>query len=285
MAVRTRPDGTVAASAPGYRRFMPALMPTRNGSAVFFEQKVRVDGTERFVQAVRAAHPDVHVTVFEVLLWALAHTFDRHPNINRFVAGGRLYDRDGIWISFTVKTELSEEGTLLEVKHRFDPTQGFVDLARDVEASVAAARAGAEGLAAKELELFLHLPSPLRRGVVRVAGAANAVNLLPRAFIDGDPFFASAFVTNLGSVGLDAAFHHLYEYGTIPVFCTLGRIHDDVVAVDGQPKVARVATVRFTYDERVEDGLYAGRALDDFRAMLEDPEAHEAHDPSAGATP
>ena len=282
MAVRTRPDGTVAASAPGYRRFMPALMPTRNGSAVFFEQKVRVDGTERFVQAVRAAHPDVHVTVFEVLLWALAHTFDRHPNINRFVAGGRLYDRDGIWISFTVKTELSEEGTLLEVKHRFDPTQGFVEVARDVEASVAAARAGAESLAAKELELFLHLPSPLRRGVVRVAGAANAVNLLPRAFIDGDPFFASAFVTNLGSVGLDAAFHHLYEYGTIPVFCTLGRIHDDVVAVDGQPTVARVATVRFTYDERVEDGLYAGRALDDFRAMLEDP---EAHDPSVEATP
>ena len=151
-----------------------------------------------------------------------------------------------------------------------------------MEASVAAARAGTESLAAKELELFLHLPSPLRRGVVRVAGAANAVNLLPRAFIDGDPFFASAFVTNLGSVGLDAAFHHLYDYGTIPVFCTLGRIHVDVVAVDGQPTVARVATVRFTYDERVEDGLYAGRALDDFRAMLEDP---EAHDLSAGATP
>lgn len=254
---------------------MPALMPTRNGSAVFFEQKVRVEGTERFVQAVRAAHPDVHVTVFEVLLWALAHTFDRHPNINRFVAGGRLYDRTGIWISFTVKTELSEAGTLLEVKHRFDPTQDFVELAHELEAAVAAARAGAEGLADKELELFLHLPSPLRRGVVRLAGAANAVNLLPRAFIDGDPFFASAFATNLGSVGLDAAFHHLYEYGTIPVFVTLGRIHDDVVAVDGASTVARVATVRFTYDERVEDGLYAGRALEDFRAMLEDPEAHQ----------
>lgn len=141
MAGFTRPDGTVAASAPGYRRFMPALMPTRNGSAVFFEQKVRVEGTERFVQAVRAAHPDVHVTVFEVLLWALAHTFDRHPNINRFVAGGRLYDRTGIWISFTVKTELSEAGTLLEVKHRFDPTQDFVELARELEAAVAAARA------------------------------------------------------------------------------------------------------------------------------------------------
>jgi pyruvate/2-oxoglutarate dehydrogenase complex dihydrolipoamide acyltransferase (E2) component len=105
-----------------------------------------------------------------------------------------------------------------------------------------------------------------------VAGAANALNLLPRAFIDGDPFFASAFVSNLGSVGLDAAFHHLYEYGTIPIFCALGRIHDDVVVDDGRPSVARVATVRFTYDERVEDGLYAGHALDDFRRLLEHPE-------------
>jgi pyruvate/2-oxoglutarate dehydrogenase complex dihydrolipoamide acyltransferase (E2) component len=272
MAGRHRPDGTVAADAPGYRRFMPALMPTRNGSAVFFEQRVRVDDTERFVEAVRAAHPDLHPTVFHVLLWALAHTFDRHPRINRFVAGGRLYERDGIWISFTAKTELSEAGTLLEVKHRFDPAQPFAELARELEDAVARARAGSTGPADRELELFLHLPPVLRRGVVRVAGAANALNLLPRAFVDGDPFFASAFVTNLGSVGLDAAFHHLYEYGTIPIFCVLGRIHDEVVADHGRPTVARVATVRFTYDERVEDGLYAGRALDDFKALLERPE-------------
>ena len=272
MTGHHRPDGRLAAKAPGYRQFMPALMPSRNGSAVFFEQRVRVEGAERFVAEPRAANPDIHPTVFHVLLWALAHTFDRHPNINRFVAGGRLYERDGIWISFTAKTELTEAGTLLEVKHRFDPTQSFADLAREIEAAVTRARGGATGPADRELELFLHLPPVLRRGVVRVAGAANALNLLPRAFIDGDPFFASAFVSNLGSVGLDAAFHHLYEYGTIPIFCALGRIHDDVVVDDGRPSVARVATVRFTYDERVEDGLYAGHALDDFRRLLEHPE-------------
>lgn len=273
MARRHRPDGSVAADTPGYRRFMPALMPTRNGSAVFFEQQIRVDGAERFVESTRAAHPELHPTVFHVLLWALAHTLDGHPRINRFVAGGRLYERDGIWISFTAKTELSEAGTLLEVKHRFDPSQPFADLVRDLERAVAQARAGATGPADRELELLLHLPPALRRGVVRVAGAANALNLLPRAFVDGDPFFASAFVANLGSVGLDAAFHHLYEYGTIPIFCALGRIHDAVVAEDGRPAVARVATIRFTYDERVEDGLYAGRALDDFKALLERPHA------------
>jgi hypothetical protein len=172
-----------------------------------------------------------------------------------------------------VKTELSDDGTLVEVKHQCDPTQPFADFVRDIESSVIAARAGAEGLADKELSLFLHLPPVLRRGVVLLAGLADDLNLLPRAFIAGDPFFASAFVTNLGSVGIDAAFHHLYDYGTIPLFCTFGLVHDGVVARDGEPVVTRVASLKFSYDERVEDGLYAAMALKYLCSILEDPAA------------
>jgi hypothetical protein len=258
--------------APGYRRFMPALMPSRNGSVVYFDQRLRVEETERFIAAIRDAEPDLHPTLFHVVLWALARMFDRHPRINRFVAGGRLYQRDAITIAFTVKSELTDEGTLLEVKHRFDPEQPFVDLVRDLQAAVASTRGGAQGLADRELGLFLRLPPPLRRGVVRLASGANAMNLLPGAFIEGDPFFASAFVTNLGSVGLDAAFHHLYEYGTIPIFGALGKVHETVEVEDGRPVVARTASMKFTYDERVEDGLYAAGAIADFQAMVEHPD-------------
>lgn len=251
---------------------MPALMPTRNGSAVYFDQRLRVDETERYVAAVRDAHPELHPTLFHVVLWALAQMFYRHPRVNRFVAGGRLYQRDDITIAFTVKSELSDEGTLLEVKHRFDPTQPFADLVADLQRSVTASRTGQQGLADRELALFLHAPPSVRRGIVRVANAANALNLLPRTFIDGDPFFASAFVTNLGSVGLDSAYHHLYEYGTIPIFGALGRVHETVEVVDGRPAVARTASMKFTYDERVEDGLYAAHALADFQHLVEHPD-------------
>jgi len=266
-----RVDGRVAGDVPGYRRFMPALMPTRNGSIVFLDQVVQVAAAERFVAETRAAHPELHPTLFHLVLWSLGRMFDAHPHLNRFLAGGRLYDRDGIWISFTVKTELSEDGTLVEVKHRCDPAQPFADFVRDIETSVAEARAGAEALVDKELSVFLELPPLLRRGVVLLAGVANDFNLLPRAFIEGDPFFASVFVTNLGSVGIDAAFHHLYEYGTIPMFCTFGLVHDGVVARDGEPVVTRVASLKFSYDERVEDGLYAAKALQHLRSVLEDP--------------
>jgi hypothetical protein len=250
---------------------MPALMPTRNGSVVYFDQRLRVDGTERYLSSVREARPELHPTLFHVVLWGLAQMFDRHPRVNRFVAGGRLYQRDEITIAFTVKTELSDEGTLLEVKHRFDPRQPFVELVADLQEAVAGSRGGEQGLADRELEVFLHAPPLVRRGIVRLASAANALGVLPRAFVEGDPFFASAFVTNLGSVGLDSAFHHLYEYGTIPVFGVLGRVHDAVVVEDGRPGVARIASMKFTYDERVEDGLYAAHALADFQHLVEHP--------------
>ena len=86
-----RPDGHVAVEVPAYRRFMPALMPTRTGSTVFFDQVVEVEAAQRFVAETRAAHPDLHPTLFHLVLWALGRMFDRHPHLNRFVSGGRVY--------------------------------------------------------------------------------------------------------------------------------------------------------------------------------------------------
>ena len=266
-----RPDGTLADHVPRYRQFMPALMPTRTESAVYFDQHIQAAEAEQLIAAIRREHPELHVTVFDLVLWALARTFHRHPALNRFVAGGRVYQRDGVWISFTAKTAFDESGTLVEVKRRFDPAESFLDMVRAVHDETARLRSGEQSLTDKELDLFLRLPPPLRRGVVRLASAANAWNLLPRSFIDEDPFFASAFVTNLGTFGIDAAFHHLYEYGTIPLFCAVGAVHDEVVVENGVPAVARVASIKFNYDERVEDGMYAARALDDFREMVEHP--------------
>jgi pyruvate/2-oxoglutarate dehydrogenase complex dihydrolipoamide acyltransferase (E2) component len=267
----TRIDGVPAEDVPGYRRFMPALMPRRVDALVFFDQQLRIARAEEFLAKVRAEHPDIHPTIFHVVLYALVHTIDRHPHLNRFVAGGRVWQRKGIWFSYTAKTELSEKGVLIEIKQEFDPADSFADMVRAIQDAVLDGRSGHEGLADKELELFLHLPPILRRGVVRTASIANALNLLPRSFIEGDPFFASAFLTNLGSVGLDAAFHHLYEYGTIPIFVALGQTHDAPVVVDGDVVAERVVSVKFSYDERVEDGLYAGLALEDFRRFAEDP--------------
>ena len=76
--------------------------------------------------------------------------------------------------------------------------------------------------------------------------------------------FSSVFVANLGSVGLDAGYHHLWEYGTCSIFAVLGRIRRRSDGVS-------VADVKYSYDERVEDGLYAAITMDGIKERLEDP--------------
>ena len=78
---------------------------------------------------------------------------------------------------------------------------------------------------------------------------------------DPDGLFTSMVVANLGSVGLEGAWHHLYEWGNCPLFVVLGRIEGDTV------------TAKYTYDERVEDGLYCALSLKVLLGILEDPAA------------
>jgi hypothetical protein len=106
------------------------------------------------------------------------------------------------------------------------------------------------------------------RLLLGVAHAADAAGLLPRAMIDADPLFTSVFVANLGSVGLEAGYHHLWEHGTCPVFCVVGRIKPGT----GEKAGRRVMTLKWTFDERIEDGFNAARSLDLVRERLENPE-------------
>lgn len=97
-------------------------------------------------------------------------------------------------------------------------------------------------------------------------------NLLPHAFTRPDPMYASAFIANLGSLKLDAAYHHHYEYGNIPIFVTVGRVHDAVVArADVTVGTRKEVVLKWNFDERIEDGLYAARALELLRARLAAP--------------
>jgi hypothetical protein len=114
--------------------------------------------------------------------------------------------------------------------------------------------------------LLLRLPVPVIRLAMRGARWLDGLGLLPRAMIDSDPLYASAFVANLGSVGLDAGYHHLWEHGNVSIFCVVGRIQ---ARGDGR----RAIELKWSYDERIEDGLYCAKSLELLRELLGSPEA------------
>lgn len=273
MPIFSRPDGTPVPAVHPVRRIMPFLMPSKNGAFVLFEQHVDVAAAQQLLARLNAGRPaERGVTLFHLVLRAVGLAITEYPRLNRFIAGSRLYARDGIWLSFSAKQRLERDAPIFTVKLRFDASEALPAFVDRVHASLAEGRSGRETATDREIQTFLRLPAPVLRAGVRIMRRFDAWGLLPASFVGPDPLYASAFIANLGSVGLDAAFHHLYEYGTIPIFITMGRLHRaPVVLPNGSVATRERFTLRYTYDERVEDGFYAARALEFLHALLEDP--------------
>jgi len=268
-----RADGTPIANVHPLRRIMPFIMPVRNGAFVLFEQDVPTASLFAALERLNAGRPaERRITAFHCVLYAIGVALTEFPRLNRFIAGSRLYDRRGIWLALSAKQRLERDAPMFSSKVEFRPGEPLPAMVDRLLAVLREGKSGRETAADREAKGFLRLPGPLLRLAVRAQRVLDGWNLLPPSLTRDDPLYASAFVANLGSVGLDAAYHHLFDYGTCPIFVTMGRVHrTPVVRDDGSVGSHEVFTLRYTYDERIEDGFYAARALERLAACLADP--------------
>jgi hypothetical protein len=240
---------------------------------VLFEQDVPTASLFAALERLNAGRPaERRITAFHCVLYAIGVALTEFPRLNRFIAGSRLYDRRGLWLAFSAKQRLERDAPMFSSKVEFRPGEPLPAMVDRLLAVLREGKSGRETAADREAKGFLRLPGPLLRLAVRAQRVLDGWNLLPPSLTRDDPLYASAFVANLGSVGLDAAYHHLFDYGTCPIFVTMGRVHrTPVVHDDGSVGSHEVFTLRYTYDERVEDGFYAARALERLAACLADP--------------
>lgn len=262
-----RPDAKAARNLAPMRRIMPYVSPRRNESLFYLAADVEVEAALEFLQKRnRERPPDRPITLFHLLLRSLSQMFALRPGINRFVKGGRIWERDGIYLTFSAKRELVDGAPMLTIKRRFDPDGETLDEMVDaIYGKLRPARAGVESTSDKETKGLVRLPGFATWGLVRAADLLDAVGLLPRFMIEPDPLYASMFVANLGSVKLGGGFHHLWERGTCSTFCVMGKIEPG-------PSGRRQMRLFYSYDERIEDGLYASIGIGGNHERLENPE-------------
>jgi hypothetical protein len=265
----SRPDGVHLRVAP-MRRMMLAIMPTRAESVVYYDAWVDAVPLERFLAKGRDSHGAnmTHATVAAAGI-ALSAT----PRMNRFVSNGRLYQRIHRTLTFSMKRERgSREAQLSTVKLRFQDGETFPDWCGRVNAAISEERSGRPTRADREYALFNLLPGPLLRLGAWLFRALDQVGWLPGFFLDEDPLFTSIFVANLGSIGMGAGYHHLFEYGNCPLFITVGRTESRPVAARDGVELRPMLHLRFTYDERIEDGLNARYGIERIVKVLSEPE-------------
>jgi hypothetical protein len=271
---RRRSDGTLVRNAHPYRKMIPFLMPGRNESIVLYEDYADAARLEGYLARLRDTG-GVDADVTHCLVAAVAQSLGAHPELNRFVVGKRLYQRDAPTVTFSMKRKrLDRAAKLAAVKVRLSGTESFEEICRVINERVGTERSRAKTFADKELGLLTRLPRPVLSLCLRVLGWLDYHNLAPASLLEQDAFYASAFIANLGSLGMNAGYHHLYEYGTCPLFMTVGRIEERPWVVDGEIVVRRVLPIRWSYDERVDDGLTAKRGMDAVRDRLENPERY-----------
>jgi len=265
-----RPDATPVRDLSTMRRFMPYVSPRRNDSLFYMMQQIEVEAALEYLEKRnRERPPDRPITLFHLFLRACGHGLHLRPGVNRFVKAGRLWQRDGEWITFSAKRELKDGSPMLTIKRRFHPTRESLDEMVDaIYDRLGAGRSGRKTASDKEMGLLLRLPGPVIRFALWLARIGDHLGLLPRSMIDSDPLFTSVFLANLGSINYPAGFHHLWEYGTASLFGVMGRIEPG-------PEGRRRISVAWTYDERIEDGLYSYHTLEGIRQHLEHPELLE----------
>jgi hypothetical protein len=262
-----RPDATLARQIAPMRRIMPFVSPRRNDSVFHLAQEIEVEAALEFLEKHnRERPPDRPITLFHLLLRSTAQACWLRPGVNRFVKGGRLWQRDGIYFTFSALREIADGARMLTIKRRFEPERESLDEMVDgIYARLRPARAGVESTSDKETNLLLRLPVFLTSLLVRAADWLDHFGLLPRAMIEPDPLYTSIFFANLGSVGHEAGWHHLWERGTCSIFGVMGKIKPG-------PDGRRRMTVCWTYDERIEDGIYSYVTLAGIKGRIESPE-------------
>ena len=262
-----RPDATLVRNLGAMRTFMPYISPRRNDSVFYLPQDIEVEAALEFLEKRnRERPPERPMTLFHLFLRSLSQAHALRPGVNRFVKGGKLWQRDGIWLSFSAKREIKDGSPMITIKRRFEPaTESLDEMVDGVYGKIRPARAGRKSTSDKEMSLLLRLPGVGIRAALGIVKLADYFGVLPRGMIEADPLFASTFVANLGSVGHDAGFHHLWEYGTCSVFAVMGKIRPG-------PGGRRMMRACWTYDERIEDGLYSAIGIAGIAERLENPE-------------
>ncbi|OGQ78668.1 MAG: hypothetical protein A2289_02125 [Deltaproteobacteria bacterium RIFOXYA12_FULL_58_15] len=283
MPLMSRSDGVYLSKLPGFRKMFPFLMPTRTEAYMHHDQLLRMKKTLQVLDELNTGRTERRYTIFHVVLAAAVRSFAMRPDAHRFVAGRRIYQRRHIELSFVTKKELTDTAAETNVKLRFEPTDTLPQVAERVWAAVSDTKTSKSSKDEDITDTLTRLPRFLTRLIMWGWKVLDYFNLLPASEIKGDALYCSAYFANLGSIGLKAVQHHLFEWGTCPFFVVIGKLKKEVlVSDDGQIVVEDVVTSTFTLDERITDGVSYARVIGMVSNFIEDPtRLLEPPDPAA----
>ncbi|MBR6229065.1 MAG: 2-oxo acid dehydrogenase subunit E2 [Eubacterium sp.] len=269
-------DGKLIRDLDSLHFIMPFIYPNRCDNEAYISQVMDLTAAEKYLEKKNKDNDGYHYTLFQLVITALFKTLILRPKMNRFIVNNSLYQRTQISASFAVKREFKdsgEEGLAFVYGNRADTLETIHD---KMYREIYEARNVSGGNATEKMDVFNVLPRFIGRRIVKTLCWLERHGKMPESLTKGDPCYASVFVTNLGSIGMDAGYHHLANWGTNSIFVVLGEMKKrPFTDQNGKTKMKTSVDMGFTLDERIADGYYYSRTVKLFKYLLEHPEELE----------
>lgn len=267
-----RYDGRRIRHGDPFNVIVPFIMKERNDSQVLFDTEVDVSKIDALIQEKRKNGEDIGF--LDYLIAIIVRTISQYPRMNRFVAGRRIYARDDIRISMVVKKKLNVDTDETSIKFKFNPTDTVQDVNRNIREKISEnKKEGINNNVDKFVGLLNKLPRCLFSAAIELLKAMDFDGVMPKAIHELSPFHTSVFVTNMGSIGAEPIYHHIYNFGTTSIFIALGnRRKQRVIDKDGKITERKVMKLRFVADERIADGYYLSVTLKYLTSLFNKPE-------------
>lgn len=275
-----RNDGFLVRNMDPMSKLIPYIMTEMTDSWVLFDDKIDITHTQEFIRDMRAGEIP-GLTLYQVIFAAMVRTISQVPQINRFEMNRRIYARNHIKMAMVVKKGMSLKGDRTTLMPFFDPEDTLQDVVNKIngemgkiDRSVSSVEEDQNKTSFDMLQVVLSgIPNTVMKFVFWLLKKLDKIGMLPRALTNLSPFHTTAFITNMGSFGMDAVYHHIYEFGTLSIFGAIGNkeiVYE--VQRDGSTKRKVYLHVKFVVDERITDGFSYGVAFKNIVNYIRKPE-------------
>lgn len=266
-----------------FRRLAIGTWRTAYDPSVYGTLQVRMDKAVEYIEEYRKK-TGVRLTVTHLVGRAMADVLKRMPDANAILRFNRIYLRKRIGIFFQVTMRDEETGKFdLSGATLYDlDKKSLREIVAEMEEKVHAVRKGTDKALEKGRKSFRFVPLILMHFVLRaVSFLAYTLNLdLSRFGIPKDPF-GSVMITNIGALGLEAAYVPLIPYSRVPLLVALGAVKEVPLVDNGKIVVGKVMDMNATFDHRFFEGAHAAVMASVMRAWMEDPVRHFGPIPDA----
>ena len=247
----------------------------RNTCSNFFEESFEITHVDRYIRQKRQEGlKDFGIT--HVLLAAYVRGIAKYPQLNRFISGQKVYSRgEDIQYCMVIKKEMSVDSPDTSIKVHLNPRDTAEDVYKKLNAAVEGVKATRELDSSLDgLIMTLNLiPGIFMKFTVWFLKLLDYFGMLPAFLTELSPFHGSLFFTSMGSLGIRPIYHHLYDFGNLPVFGAFGmKRRTNEVTEEGEVVQKKYIDVKFVLDERIVDGFYYATFFKYYRRLLAHPE-------------